>query len=50
MGNGDSGGPLYKNSDSDLLGVMSSFGGGSTWYSNALYIDTVASSVSWDFN
>lgn len=52
MGQGDSGGPLYKTSNSDLLGTMSSYadGGGITWYSNAIYISTVASSVSWDFN
>lgn len=50
MGNGDSGGPVYRTSDSDLFGTMSSFGGGSTWYSNANNISTVSSSVSWDFD
>lgn len=49
MGLGDSGGPVYRTSDSDLFGTMSSFGGGQTWYSNANNIGTVSSSVSWDF-
>ena len=50
MQDGDSGGVVYKNSGSELVGIMSSYDSTQTWVSNAQKLSSLSSSVKWDFD